>query len=520
MSDSLFSRSVSRRKFLKSTAAAGAGLLAAPTILDVLLADRAYAALPAGLLDEQTMEKLLAIAMSRGGDYAEVFVEYNITNGVSLEENKIRQAEYGIDQGVGIRVLKGEQTGYAYSDELNFDKLKQAAEVASYIAGTAAAGTLPTYDVSPKKSPSMLKIQLDPNEVAVKEKIALLHRANDTARAADSRVTQVNTSFYDSHRMIQVATTDGILSDDRQSMVRLNVTAIVEEEGDRQTGYAGGGGRVGFEHFKDLTPEHCANEAVRLATTLLGAAEAPAGPQMVVLGNGWAGILLHEAIGHGLEADFNRKGTSLYSGRIGEKVASKNCTVIDEGNIVGRRGSIGCDDEGHDSQKNVLIENGILRRYMNDKLNSTLMGLESTGSGRRQSFRHYPMPRMTNTYMLAGEHDPQEIIASVEKGFYAKSFGGGQVDISNGNFVFQVTEGYLIENGKITRPVKGANLIGVGPKVLEKVDMVGTDLELDAGLGTCGKNGQSVPVGVGLPTCRISEVTVGGTDVQGSGGMG
>lgn len=496
------------------------GLLAAPTVLDVLFADPAFAALPKSLLDAETMERLLSIAMSRGGDYAEVFVEYQITNGVSMEENKIRQAKYGIDQGVGIRVLKGEQTGYAYSDELDFGKLKKAAEVASFIAGTAAVGTLPTYDVSPKKTPSMLKVRLDAIEVAIKDKIGLLRRANETARALDPRVTQVNNSFSDTHRMIQVATTEGVLSNDQRSMVRLNVTAVVEDDGDRQSGYAGGGGRLGFEHFEDFTPEDCAIEAVRKATTLLGAAEAPAGPQVVILGNGWAGILLHEAIGHGLEADFNRKGTSLYSGRIGEKVASKYCTIIDEGNIAGRRGSIGCDDEGHHSQKNVLIENGILRRYMNDKLNSTLMGTTSTGSGRRQSFKHYPMPRMTNTYMLAGESDPQEIIASVEKGFYAKSFGGGQVDISNGNFVFNVTEGYLIENGKITRPVKGANLIGVGPQVLEKVEMVGNDLALDTGIGNCGKNGQFVPVGVGLPTCKISEITVGGTDVQGSGGMG
>jgi len=518
--ESFFSRSISRRKFLKSTAATGAGLLAVPTILDVVFSDPAYAALPTELLDAETLEKLLSIAMSRGGDYAEVFVEYNVSNGVSMEENKIRQAEYGIDQGVGIRVLKGEQTGYAYSDELDFGKMKEAAEVASYIAGTAATGTHPTYNVSPRKAASMLKVQLDANEVAIREKSALLHRANETARAADSRVTQVNTSFYDNHRLIQVATTEDVLTSDRQSMVRLNVTAVVEENGDRQSGYSGGGGRVGFEHFKNYTPEDCAKEAVRMATTLLGTAEAPAGPQRAVLGNGWAGILLHEAIGHGLEADFNRKGTSLYSGRIGEKVASEHCTVIDEGTIPGGRGSIGCDDEGQPSQKNILIENGILRRYMNDKLNSTLMGMERTGSGRRQSFRHYPMPRMTNTYMLAGEYDPQEIIASVEKGFYAKSFGGGQVDISNGNFVFQVTEGYLIENGQVSRPVKGANLIGVGPKVLEKVDMVATDLVLDSGRGSCGKNGQFVPVGVGLPTCRISEITVGGTDVQGSGSMG
>jgi len=499
---------------------AGAGLLVAPTILDLLMSDPALAKVPTTVLDEQTMEKLLSIAMSRGGHYAEVFVEYKITNGVSMEENKIRQAEYGISQGVGIRVLKGEQTGYAYSDEFEFDKLKEAAEVASYIAGTAAAGTFPTFNVSPNKSKSMLKVEKNLDDVAVKEKIALLHRANETARKEDARVIQVDTSLFDTHRAIQIANTAGSMTNDLQEIARLNVTVTVEDKGDRQTGYHGGGGQVGFEHFNELTPELCAQVATKQAITKLSAVEAPAGPQVVVLGNGWAGILLHEAIGHGLEADFNRKKTSLYSDRIGEKVASKWCTVIDEGNIPGRRGSIGCDDEGNPSQKNVLIENGILRGYMCDKQNAELMGMETTGSGRRQSFKHYPMPRMTNTYMLSGEYTPEEILASVEKGFYAKSFGGGQVDISNGNFVFNVTEGYLIENGKITAPVKGANLIGIGPKVLENVEMVANDLKLDTGLGTCGKNGQGVPVGVGLPTCKISEITVGGTDVQGRAVMG
>jgi len=518
--DGVFSSSWSRRKFLKSSVAAGAGLLAAPSILDILLGDPAFAALSKTVLDAPTMDKLLSIAMARGGEYAEVFVEYNVLNGVSLEENKIRQAQYGIAQGVGIRVLKGEQTGYAYSDEFDFDKLKEAADVASYIAGNALIGTTPMYDVSPRKTKSVLKVELNPNDVAVKDKIAILRRANDTARKEDPRIIQVNVSMYDTHRAVQIATTDGVMTDDYQVMTRLNVTTVVEEKDDRQTGYHGGGGRVGIEHYKELTPEMCAKEAVRQAVTKLGAAEAPAGPQVVVLGNGWAGILLHESIGHGLEADFNRKKTSLYSGRIGEKVASDMCTVIDEGNIIGRRGSIGCDDEGEPSRKNVLIENGILRGYMCDKLNAKLMGMESTGSGRRQSFKHYPMPRMTNTYMLPGKYTPEEVIASVEKGFYAKSFGGGQVDISNGNFVFNVTEGYLIENGKITRPVKGANLIGIGPQVLENVEMVANDLELDTGVGTCGKNGQSVPVGVGLPTCKISEITVGGTDTQGRSTMG
>jgi TldD protein len=322
-------------------------------------------------------------------------------------------------------------------------------------------------------------------------------------------------SFWYSLKYITVATSGGILAKDEQIMTRLNVSATVEEGEDRQNGYFGGGGRIGFDHFENFTPEMVAQEAVRQAVVNLDAAEAPAGMQTVVLGNGWAGILLHEAIGHGLEADFNRKKTSLYSDRIGEKVASDGVTVIDEGIIPNRRGSISIDDEGEPTRKNVLIEDGILKGYMCDLLNAKLMGMEPTGNGRRESFKHYPMPRMTNTYMLPGRYDPQEIIESVGSGFYAKSFGGGQVDISNGNFVFQVTEGYLIENGRITSPVKGANLIGVGPDVLSKVEMIGNDLEFDSGIGTCGKNGQSVPVGVGMPTAKISSITVGGTAVKG-----
>jgi len=439
---------------------------------------------------------------------------------VSLEENKIRQAECGISTGVGVRVISGEKTGYAYSDDLSFDSLKKAAEVASYIAGNVPSGRLTSVDVSPRKVKPVSVINVNPNEVAVKEKSNLLWRANKTAYQEDSRVIQVMGSFWDSLKYITVANSEGILAKDQQVMTRLNVTVTVEEGQERQNGYYGGGGRIGFDHFDKFTPEMVAQEAVRMATTNLEAIEAPAGMQTVVLGNGWAGILLHEAIGHGLEADFNRKKTSLYSDRIGEKVASDGVTVIDEGSIPNRRGSIAIDDEGEPTRKNVLIEDGVLRGYMCDHLNAKLMGLKPTGNGRRESFKHYPMPRMTNTYMLPGKYDPEEIIASVKSGFYAKSFGGGQVDISNGNFVFQVTEGYLIQDGKITKPVKGANLIGVGPEILAKVEMIGNDLESDSGVGSCGKNGQSVPAGVGLPTTKISSITVGGTAIKGQSLIG
>ncbi|TET66090.1 MAG: metalloprotease TldD [Candidatus Zixiibacteriota bacterium] len=522
MTNDLSPKGTGRRRFLLDTARGTAVWVLAPSVINSILTNYAEAKQQVGLFEPSidSYEKLISVALSRGGEFADIYFQYSILNGVTLEENKIRQAQCGISMGVGVRVISGEKTGYAYSDDLSFDSLKKAAEVASYIAGNVPTGKLTSVDVSPRKVKPISPININPNEVAVREKSDLLWRANKSAYEEDSRVIQVMGSFWDSLKHITVANSNGVLAKDQQIMTRLNVTVTVEEEEERQNGYYGGGGRIGFDHFDKFTPEFVAKEAVRMATTNLEAVEAPAGMQTVVLGNGWAGILLHEAIGHGLEADFNRKKTSLYSDRIGEKVASDGVTVIDEGIIPNRRGSVSIDDEGEPTRKNILIEDGVLRGYMCDHLNAKLMGLKPTGNGRRESFKHYPMPRMTNTYMLPGKYDPREIIESVKSGFYAKSFGGGQVDISNGNFVFQVTEGYLIEEGKITRPVKGANLIGVGPEILSKVEMIGNDLELDSGIGSCGKNGQTVPVGVGLPTTKIASITVGGTAIKGKSMIG
>ena len=464
-------------------------------------------------INADIINKLLSVALSRNGDFAELYLEYAINNAIALEENKLRQAQSGVIMGVGIRVLSGEKTGYAYSDSLEFEHLKRAAEIASHIAQNNRSGKTININAKPSNAVNISPIDLYPADVAVKEKSNLLWRANETGYAADKHIKQVNAYFADSIKFCRIANSNGVFVDNQESLCRLKVSVVIEKDKQRQSGYYGNGGRVDFSFFDNNTPEDVAGEAVRLAVIKLEAIDAPAGPQEVVLGNGWAGVLLHEAIGHGLEADFNRKKTSLYSGRIGQKVASELCTVIDDGTIPNQRGSLNIDDEGTKTRRNVLIENGILKGYLYDYLNARLMNTKTTGSGRRESFHNYPMPRMTNTFMMAGKSEPEEIIKSVKKGLYAKSFGGGQVDISNGQFVFEVVEGYLIEDGKITAPVKGANLIGSGPQVLERVVMVGNDLKLDSGLASCGKNGQAVPVGVGTPTCKISEITVGGTSL-------
>ncbi len=510
--------SLSRRDFLKKAGTGAAATLAAQPFASLLLNGKQ--ALAAGIaksesqLDSDTIRKLLEIALSRGGEFAEVYVEYTANSSLSLTEERIRQANYGIVQGVGIRVLKGAQTGYGYSDDFSFESLKSAAQVAAFIADQPSITTQPLR-LTAKKYPNVSPIKANPDQVAVKTKTDLLYRANSTARGADGRVTQVDASYADSISLLTIANSEGLLTYDERALYRLNVSVVTEAGDRRESGYHGGGGRLGFELFETFTPEQAAKEAVRQAAVNLESVDAPAGPNVVVLGNGWAGILLHEAIGHGLEADFNRKKTSLFTDRIGQRVASDLVTVIDEGNIPHRRGSLTVDDEGTPTRQNVLIENGILRSYMTDRLNAKLMGMEMTGNGRRESFNFMPVPRMTNTYMLGGESTPEEIIGSVSKGLYAKAFSGGQVDISNGNFVFNVTEGYLIENGKVTAPVKGATLIGIGPEVLTKVEMVGNDFSLDTGVGTCGKAGQGVPVGVGQPHVKISEITVGGTSVRG-----
>lgn len=465
------------------------------------------------LLTPQNIDRILSVALDRGGDFAEIYAEFSVINGISLEENRIRQAEAGISQGIGIRVIAGEKTGYAYSERFEIEDLITAAKTASFISADSGAPGKRAFDVTPRSPATINMINTYPDSVESASKAEMLLRANEAAFRTDKRVYQVGASVWDGAKLVVVANSDGVFTGEQRIMSRFNVSAYAVDGKNRQAGRHGGGGRVGFEHFDKNSPESFAEEAVRQALVLLEAREAPAGPQTVVLGNGWAGILLHEAVGHGLEADFNRKGTSLYSRRIGRRVASELCTVVDDGTLPHLRGSMNIDDEGHPSQRNVLIERGTLKGYLTDSLNARLMKAKSTGSGRRESYKHFPMPRMTNTFMLPGEHTPEEIISSVKRGLYAKSFGGGQVDISNGQFVFQVTEGYMIEDGKMTYPVKGANLIGSGPEVLQKVVMVGNDLEYDPGIGTCGKEGQSVPVGVGLPTCKVSEITVGGTDI-------
>lgn len=462
-------------------------------------------------LTERDLESYLSEALSAGGDYADLYFEYLATTSVGIDEGIIKSATQGVELGVGVRVIAGERTGYGYSDNLSPESIRKAARVAAMIAKGPAKAVKSGFEEARKHN--LYPMLTTPNESELAERVELIKRADAAARAYDRRVFQVQASYADSLRHVLVATSDGRLSADRQPMARMGVTVLAREDnGAPQSGYSGGGGRVTLDFFlNEKTPEHFAKESARQAIVQLGAIDAPAGETTVVLGPGWPGILLHEAVGHGLEADFNRKGTSAFTGRIGQQVASPLCTVIDDGTMGNRRGSLNVDDEGTPTQKNVLIENGILRGYLQDTLSSRLMKTKSTGSGRRESYAHIPMPRMTNTFMLAGESDPQEIIRSVPKGLYCATFGGGQVDITSGNFVFQATESYLIENGKLTRPVKGASLIGNGPEALKYVSMVGHDLELDEGIGICGKEGQSVPVGVGIPTVRIDKMTVGGT---------
>jgi TldD protein len=457
------------------------------------------------------IESLLDLALESGGDFAEVYLERARVNSVALDEHKIRTATHAVSLGLGIRVIKGTEVGYAYSDDLEPAALKETARVAGSIA--RAGGSRHPQPMRSRPRPDRYPVAVPPDAILPRDKVDLLMRGDRAAHAADARVTQVIGSFADSTKEILIATSEGVLTEDRQVMSRLNFTAIaVDAHGDRRTGFHGGGGRVPFTHFATtLTPEAAAHEAARMALAQLGAVEAPAGPQVVVLAPGWSGVLLHEAVGHGLEADFIRKGTSLFAGKLGEKVASELVTVIDNGELLHRRGSLNVDDEGVVAGEKVLIERGVLKGFMVDRISAGVMGIPSTGSGRRESYQHAPMPRMTNTYMGAGTSTHEEILASVQRGLYCKTFGGGQVDISNGNFVFEVREGYLIENGKLTAPVKNATLIGVGPEALKKVSMVGNDPELDPGIGSCGKDGQTVPVGVGLPTVRIDGITVGGT---------
>jgi len=466
---------------------------------------------PAGLAATD-IDRVMGQLLGASVDAADIYLQTSRYESWGLEDGIVKEASHNIEQGAGVRAVAGEKTGFAYSDEIALPALQEAAKNARAIAGGGRSGQLAVVGEHDRLQ---LYAPIDPlQSLAEEEKIRLLRRLDEEARKLDSRVEQVFVSLTGAHDVILVIGQDGVMHGDVRPLVRVNVTVIVQQNGRREQGSAGGGARMDYRYFfEEDRALGYAREAVRQALVNLEAVAAPAGNMTVVLGPGWPGVLLHEAIGHGLEGDFNRKGTSAFTGRVGERVASPLCTVVDDGTLPGRRGSLNIDDEGTPTQCTVLIENGILRGYMQDQLNARLMGVQPTGNGRRESYAHLPMPRMTNTYMLAGTHDPQEIIASVKNGLYAKNFGGGQVDITSGKFVFSASEAYRIENGKITRPVKGATLIGNGPDVLTRVSMVGNDLELDSGVGSCGKDGQSVPVGVGQPTLRVDGLTVGGTSV-------
>jgi TldD protein len=454
------------------------------------------------------MERLLALALERGGQFADLYFEHQRTSSLLLEEGIIRTASAGVTCGLGVRVVAGERTGYAYTDDLSPEAMARAASTAAHIASDTR--TLPPQPVSP----APVERRYGPDTVSVLDlaaRIAILERADRAAKAYDPRIEKVVATLSDETKQVRIANSLGVLAEDVQPLFSIRVSVIAREGALRREGMAGGGGRMGPEFFETRPPEYFAREAARMAVTLLSAKEAPAGPMPVVLAPGWPGILLHEAVGHGLEGDFNRKGTSAFSGRIGERVASPGVTVVDDGSIRDRRGSLNIDDEGNTPGRTVLIEDGILRGYLQDHLNSGLMKMAATGNGRRQGYGSIPLPRMTNTFMLAGQDDPEDIIRSVPRGLYAKHFGGGQVDITSGKFVFSATEAYLIEDGQIGPPVVGATLIGNGPDILTRVTRIGHDLQLDEGIGVCSKAGQNVPVGVGLPTILVSEITVGGT---------
>jgi len=461
---------------------------------------------------QNDLEKVLDRLLGHHVDQADIYFENSRLEAWTLEDGIVKDGSFSIEQGAGIRAISGEKTGFAYTDELSLSNLLQAAGTARAIARSGRNATAAITRHEPR---ALLYGTVDPlKSLSEADKIALLHHVEKEARRIDPRVSQVIVSLVAAHDMMLVVADDGTLAGDIRPLVRMNVQVIAEQGGRREQGTAGGGGRTTLDYFiEEERGLEFAREAVRQALVNLEAVDAPAGAMPVVLGPGWPGVLLHEAVGHGLEGDFNRKGTSAFAGRIGERVASTLCTVVDDGTLARRRGSLNIDDEGTPTQQTMLIEKGVLKGYMQDKMNARLMGFPTTGNGRRESYAHLPMPRMTNTYMLPGQHDPQEIIASVGRGLYAVNFGGGQVDITSGKFVFSANEAYLIENGKVTRPVKGATLIGNGPEVLTRVSMVGNDLALDAGVGVCGKEGQSVPVGVGQPTLKVDELTVGGTAV-------
>ncbi|MEX8493170.1 metalloprotease TldD [Sphaerotilus sp.] len=466
---------------------------------------------PFGLTEASLTRALNTISAHRVDD-ADLYFQYTRSEGWSLEEGIVKSGSFSIDQGVGVRAVAGEKTAFAYSDDISEAALLDAARTVRTIAAAGQSRRVKIDTPQQVAASRSLYAGMDPiASLDSVQKVALLERIEKMARAKDPRVVQVMAGMAGEYDVVMVARADGTLAADVRPLVRVSITVIAEQNGRREVGSAGGGGRFGFGYFTDVLLQTYVDQAVHAALTNLDSRPAPAGEMTVVLGSGWPGILLHEAVGHGLEGDFNRKGSSTFSGRIGERVAAKGVTVLDDGTIADRRGSLNIDDEGHASQKNVLIEDGILKGYIQDAMNARLMKTAPTGNGRRESYAHVPMPRMTNTYMLAGDRTPEEIIASIDRGLYASNFGGGQVDITSGKFVFSASEAYWVEKGKILYPVKGATLIGNGPDAMTRVSMIGNDLALDSGVGTCGKDGQSVPVGVGQPTLRIDGLTVGGT---------
>ncbi|HET7833135.1 MAG TPA: metalloprotease TldD [Gallionella sp.] len=476
---------------------------------DTLFATAQHALLQPYDLEAQQIERVFNSMLAHRLDYADLYFQYSRAESWALEEGIVKSGSFNIDQGVGVRAVSGDKTAFAYSDEISLNALNSAAQATRAIARQGGTQMVPLLRHGSRRE---LYLPHDPiASLRDDAKVALLERIESYARALDPRVAQVMASLAGEYEVVMVARSDGLMNADVRPLVRLSVTVIIENNGRREVGSAGGGGRFDYGYFDDAVLRTYAAQAVHQAVVNLDAAPAPAGQMTVVLGNGWPGILLHEAIGHGLEGDFNRKGSSAFAGRVGERVAATGVTVVDDGTLASRRGSLQMDDEGNPTQCTTLIENGILKGYLQDTLNARLMGVPVTGNARRESFAHLPLPRMTNTYMLNGDKDPQEIIASVKHGLYAVNFGGGQVDITSGKFVFSTAEAYMIEDGKITHPVKGATLIGNGPDVLTRISMIGNDMALDPGVGTCGKEGQSVPVGVGQPTVRIDGLTVGGT---------
>ena len=461
-------------------------------------------------LSDAVLEQVLGTALARRADHADLYFEFRVAQTASLEEGVVKKATRNVSQGVGVRVVAGARAGYAHSDEVTLDRLELAARTARAIADERT-DTVAVPARRPTAAHDLYPVARPPIDTPLDDEIALLAAIDAAARSVDPAITNVLASVGIEHKVVLIATSAGTVVGDVRPLVHLGITCIAERGNDRQQGYYGGGGRFEFSTLADGRALRFAREAARQALVNLRATDAPAGTMTVVLGPGWPGILLHEAIGHGLEGDFNRKRVSAFTDRVGTRVASELCTVVDDGTIASRRGSLNVDDEGTPTQRTMLIERGVLRGYLQDRMNAALMGVPATGNGRRESFAHLPMPRMTNTFMLAGEDAPEDVIRSVDRGLYAVSFGGGQVDITSGKFVFSANEAYLIEGGKIGRPVRGATLIGNGPDVLTRITRVGADLQLDEGIGTCGKDGQSVPVGVGLPTIRIDGLTVGGT---------